>query len=416
MRPFTPVALRAEIMKHADGPLWEDLQRVVLFATTDPKASKLDGAPLRDRIIEFVVPELDDKQLIWELWRKAGIATADAANAGQNGRPGGPIPLESLSTAQLFAAQDLKVEWLAWPFAAAGLSSILDALPKLGKTRFILEAIKASRDGRTFLGHATLPIRVIYVSEQSTASLAMQAREVGFTGDEPIEELRWITREHWSRVVFTDLLAQAEKMAAGYNCLVFDTWHTVARLENENDAAEVNRLGNLALDLAAQHKLALVLSRHDRKSGGDIGLSGRSSIQLSGLVDVILHLLRLPGQAAPTQRKLELLARVPGLPNEQIIELTKKGYLNYGHAEGGVETTRAAEEILKRAPNQKESATTITEILKGTGFAWSQPVRDAIARLDGKKQLRQRTVKRGKKKVALYWTEELVLRGEKEEL
>jgi putative DNA primase/helicase len=241
------------------------------------------------------------------------------------------VQLGSFSTAELFTVQSVKIEWLAWPFAAIGLSSILDALPKLGKTRFFLEAVKASRDARPFLNYATKPMRVIYVSEQSAASLAMQAREVGFTGDEPVEELRWITREHWSRYIYTEFLERLETdfvRGSGYNTLIIDTWHTVARLEDEKDASEVNRLGNLTIDLATRNHLALAFGRHDRKSGGDIGVSGRSSIQLSGLVDVILHLVRVPNQAS--QRKLELLGRVPGLPNDQVIELIGGSYQNWG--------------------------------------------------------------------------------------
>ena len=239
--------------------------------------------------------------------------------------------LGSLSTAGLFAAQEIEIDWLAWPIAAVGLSSILDALPKTGKTRLLLEAIRASHERRPFLNVATQPMRVVYVSEQSSASLAMQAREVGFTGSEPVEELRWITRESWSRHVFTDFLERLEKHfidKAGYNTLVFDTWHTIARLEDEKDASEVNRLGNLTIDVATRNKLALNLGRHDRKSGGPVGISGRSSIQLSGLVDVVLHLVRVPNQS--TQRKLELLGRVPGLPNDQLLELLDGRYVSLG--------------------------------------------------------------------------------------
>ena len=296
---------------------------------------------------------------------------------GSNPQGETPVELTSYSTAELFAAQEQKIEWLVWPFAAVGLSSILDALPKLGKTRFILEGIRASRNNQPFLGWATKPMRVIYVSEQSAASLAMQAREVGFTGKEPIEELRWITREQWCWHLYTEFLARLEERyleGQNYNCLIMDTWHTIARLENENDAAEVNRCGNLTLDLAARRKLALAISRHDRKSGGEVGLSGRSSIQLSGLVDVILHLLRLPGQAGPTQRRLELVGRVPQLPAEQIIELSEKGYVNHGVVKGGVETKKMSDVILERVPTYKEAALPIMEILKGSGLQRTQPV------------------------------------------
>jgi hypothetical protein len=332
------------------------------------------------------------------IWKPAGASTAS---------------LGSLSTAELFDSQEEKVEWLAWPFAAVGLSSILDALPKLGKTRFFHEAIRASHESRTFLGHATQAMRVIYVSEQSAASLAMQVREVGFTGLEPVEHLRWFTREHWSRFTYEDFLSSLEETYlndAGYNCLIIDTWHTVARLENENDAAEVNRLGNLTLNLAARQKLALSMSRHDRKSGGDIGLSGRSSIQLSGLVDVILHLTRLPGQAAPTQRRLQLLGRIPGLPIDQIVELSTNGYVNCGTVEGGIETHRAAETILDRAPTCSEAALPIMKILEGTGLEWTEPVREAVKRLVDKGQLQTCVTRKGKKKFTTYFTGELRLK------
>jgi hypothetical protein len=249
--------------------------------------------------------------------------------------------------------QGTKIKWLAWPFAAIGLSSILDALPKLGKTRFFLEGIHASQMRRPFLNFPTQPMRVVYVSEQSAASLAMQAREVGFTGDEVIGELRWIAREHWSRFVFTDFLERFEKefLAGGeYNALVFDTWHTIARLEDESDASEVNRVGNLTIDVATSQKVALTLGRHDRKSGADVGLSGRSSIQLSGLVDVILHLTRVAGDS-DSKRKLELAGRVPGLSNKQIIELVNGEYTNLGEpAERDAENASKLEALLKAEP------------------------------------------------------------------
>ena len=264
--------------------------------------------------------------------------------------------LGSLSTAELFTAQETKVEWLAWPFASVGLATVLDALPKAGKTILFLHGIQASRADRPFLGAATKPMRVLYVSEQSAASLAMQARQVGFTGSEPVEELRWITREFWSRFIFAEFLERLERQflrEGSYNTLIFDTWHTIARLVDEKDASEVNRLGNLTIDVAARNKLALALGRHDRKSGGEVGLSGRSSIQLSGLVDVILHLVRVSGNE--NQRRLEILGRVPGLPAEQIIELVDGTYINRGAPEAMPDETaeriRRVEEWLLEFPS-----------------------------------------------------------------
>jgi len=274
-------------------------------------------------------------------------AQLERTRNGASGRP-----LGSLSTAELFRAQAAAVDWDVWPILAPGLSTIIDALPKVGKTRLILEGIRASRESRPFLGFPTKPARVLYVSEQSAASLAVQVREVGFTGREPAEELRWITREEWSRYVYTDFLRQVENVhltPGKYNALVFDTWHSIARLEDENDASEVNRLGNLTIDLATRQGTALSLGRHDRKSGGEVGLSGRSSIQLSGLIDVILHLTR---GNAPSQRKLELVGRVPGLPYAQIIELQNGEYVNWGEPgdRDSADEVAALDELLKAEP------------------------------------------------------------------
>lgn len=284
-----------------------------------PKKLPRDGINGPD---DFLGSVQRDDRVVFDLLYQATVIDAP-----------GSSPL-GCSTAELFAAREKNVDWLCWPFAAVGFGAILDALPKLGKTVFLLHGIHASRLNRPFLSLPTKPMRVVYVSEQSKASLGMQAREVGFTGEEPVEELLWITREDWSRCIYTDFLVRLEKeiLAPGnYNCLVIDTFHTVARMEDEKDASEVNRLGNLTIDVATRNNLALALGRHDRKSVGEIGVSGRSSIQLSGLVDVILHLLRVPNQA--TQRKLELLGRIPGLPNEQLIDLVNGVYVNWGEPE-----------------------------------------------------------------------------------
>lgn len=265
-------------------------------------------------------------------WPFSAASLIDFIQKAPAWTPGMNEPRLGCSVAELFTASEKVIDWLCWPFAAPGFATILDALPKAGKTILLLHGIHASRMGRPFLGHHTKPMRVVYVSEQSRASLAAQMREIGFTGKEPAEELWLVTREDWSRYVYTDFLARLEKnilTGNSYNFLVEDTFHSIGRLEDEKDASEVNRLGNLTLDLASRFNLALALGRHDRKSGGEVGLSGRSSIQLSGLMDVILHLVRVPGQR-PTQRKLELLGRIPGLPNEQIIDLRDGNYVNLG--------------------------------------------------------------------------------------
>ena len=245
----------------------------------------------------------------------------------------GAALLGSFTMAELFDA-GTEARWLAWPFAASGLSTIVDAHPKTGKTRFYLEAIRASRESRLFLAHATQPMRTLYVSEQSKPMLAIQARECGFTREMLTgDEFRCLTREHWFGIPYAELLERIEKQfleTRKFNTLIIDTWHSIANLEDERDASEVNKFCTLTLALASKYDLALSMGRHERKSGGDVGLSGRSSSQLTGLADVILQLAKVPNK--PTQRKLVLAGRV-SLPAVQLIDLVNGSYLNWGSPE-----------------------------------------------------------------------------------
>jgi 5S rRNA maturation endonuclease (ribonuclease M5) len=269
----------------------------------------------------------------WPFSKDAFIEYLDQFSVAWTPPIGGGI---GCSVAELFTAQEQKVDWLVWPLLAPGFATILDALPKMGKTEFWLRGILASLQGKHFLGYPTRPARVIYVSEQSRGSLATQMRYIGFTGQEPPDQLWIVTREDWTRWVYAEFLEQLEKNVIkdhGYNALLVDTFHSVARLEDENDASEVNTAGNATVSLATRYNMGLGITRHDRKSGGEIGVSGRSSIQLSGIVDNILHLVRVP--TSSTERKLEIRTRVPGLPAAQLLNLVDGEYVNHGDEGAG---------------------------------------------------------------------------------
>jgi hypothetical protein len=157
-------------------------------------------------------------------------------------KPGPEKQMESYSVSDLFAAREQSVHFLVWPLLAPGLAVVVDALPKDGKSVLLFRGILAGRQNKPFLGYATNPARVLYISEQSRASLGMQLRECGYDGAEPVEELRFITREVWSRYVFDDFVRTVEKdfLPGGYNAIVWDTLATIARLEDV--PPEINRL------------------------------------------------------------------------------------------------------------------------------------------------------------------------------
>jgi putative DNA primase/helicase len=87
--------------------------------------------------------------------------------------------LGSCSVAELYSAHEKQIDWLCWPFAGCGLATILDALPKTGKTIFILRGIRASLDGKPFLNLPTKKMHTVYVSEQSRRRSPCRCAKLG---------------------------------------------------------------------------------------------------------------------------------------------------------------------------------------------------------------------------------------------
>lgn len=79
--------------------------------------------------------------------------------------------------------------------------------------------------------------------------------------------------------------------------------------------------------------LAKLVARHDRKSGGEVGESGRGSSAISGDVDVILQLRRPEGHQPHTRRVIESLSRYSETPEKVVIDLTEAGYVLLGDSE-----------------------------------------------------------------------------------
>jgi hypothetical protein len=84
-----------------------------------------------------------------------------------------------------------------------------------------------------------------------------------------------------------------------------------------------------AQDLAASGR-AVILCRHDRKGGGDVGDSGRGSSQASGDVDIILALRRPEGHQPSNRRVIESLSRFRQTPEKIVVELGPDGYVLLG--------------------------------------------------------------------------------------
>ena len=218
-------------------------------------------------------------------------------------------------------------DWIAGPgLAAIGAITEIDGKIKAaGKTTFLLHMIRSVLDGVPFLNASTRQSRVIYVTEQSRETFADALRRAQL--DQRAEELLILFREdigstRWSAVV-------EATMRDGYDVVVFDTVGKLAGIREENSAGEWASAMSPLQDLAARGR-AVIVARHDRKSGGDVGDSGRGSSQASGDVDIILALRRPEGNQPSKRRVISSLSRYAETPETVVVELTESGYVLLG--------------------------------------------------------------------------------------
>lgn len=113
--------------------------------------------------------------------------------------------------------------------------------------------------------------------------------------------------------------------------MVIDTLSQFAGLtgdreNNSGDALEAMQ----PLQHAVADGIGIMSVRHERKSGGDVGDSGRGSSAFAGAVDIVLSLRKPEGNAAKNRRLLQSLSRFSETPNDLLIELTENGYVAFG--------------------------------------------------------------------------------------
>lgn len=174
--------------------------------------------------------------------------------------------------------------------------------------------------------------KVCYVTEQTPATFREALDRAGLLGRG--DELRIVFRRDVAHLAWPDLVRTIAEDALrdGYGLLVIDTLAKLAGIVNENDSGEC-AAAMVPLQNAAHDGLAIIVCRHDRKSGGEVGESGRGSSAISGDVDVILQLRRPEGNQPSSRRVIEALSRYDETPEKVVIELTPDGYILLGDAE-----------------------------------------------------------------------------------
>ena len=283
-----------------------------------------------------------------------------------------PISLPFRTAAEIERETPPEVDWVARPWVAAGALTELDGKIKLsGKTTFALHMARAVVGGIPFMGQPTRKTAVVFLTEQNPTSYRQAMKRAGLLGREDFVVLYFkdIGGFQWSSVAHA---AVQECKRRNAKLLVVDTLTQFAGIEgdsenNTGDALAATR----PLQQAAAEGIGILDSRHERKSGGAVGDSGRGSSAYGGAADIILSLRRPEGHHKRNVRLLQALSRFDETPTDLLIELTDEGYRSLGEP-GDVAIEQEQTNIMAALPNEKTKALDIEALCAATDMSRAQ--------------------------------------------
>lgn len=287
-----------------------------------------------------------------------------------------PVPLreiqdtssfELFETARQVAEQALpRVAWIVRPWIAeGGLTEVDGKVKQAGKTTWLLALIRCVLDGEAFMGQDTLQTPVVLLSEQNPRSLQQALFRAGLEAHDDLHILFWhkVRDQKWDHVVD---LAAAKCQEIGARLLAVDTLGQFVGLRGDSENNSGDALASMQpLQAAiARDGIAVVFNRHERKSGGEVGDSGRGSSAFAGAVDIILSLRRAGQELRPTARHLHALSRFDETPQRTVIELQGMRYVVLGSEERVL--AGQAEEAILAALGATDEGLTADELIEET--------------------------------------------------
>jgi AAA domain len=251
--------------------------------------------------------------------------------------------------------------------AAGGITELVGNVKVSGKTTFAMEMCAAILSNRPFAGQRTSRTPIVYLSEQGDASLRQALARARLLEADDFHVLTWprAIGVSWPDVVD---IASRKCLEVGSRLLLVDTLTQWAGIQGdgENAAGEAMTAARPLQEAAGVHGIAVVILRHGRKSGGEVGDDGRGSSAFAGAVDIVLSLKRPEGHADPTVRVLHALSRFTDTPETLAIQLTENGYQAIGN-EAAMVASLARRALLDVAPAASDDAKTVDELLALSG-------------------------------------------------
>ena len=246
-------------------------------------------------------------------------ALKDTHNKYQGAVSVTPPTLSFLTAKELCESTPDEPDWIVEGFISVGVLTEMNGKPKDGKTTISFNMIEKVINGKDFLGKPTKKTRVIYLSEERNTTLSEALRKAGLEDSEDIKILKYVDKGHatWEEVIQS---VRKEAIAFGAGLLFVDTlfnWTEVDEREGGTNSASTALKSMRPLQLATGDGLAVVVLRHDRKSGGGIADSAGGSTQYTGASDIVLHIGRV--NANKTIREIKMVGRL-GLPDDIYVD------------------------------------------------------------------------------------------------
>jgi hypothetical protein len=200
------------------------------------------------------------------------------------------------------------------------------------------------------------------LSEQSDFSFKVALQRAGLLER---EDLRIVTWSEACRLPWADLvrIAIQECREIGAKLLVIDTIGQFTGLagDAENNAGDALRAMQ-PLQQAAAQGIGVLVTQHERKSGGEVEDSGRGSSAFAGAADIVLTLRRIAGHGSPNMRAIRAISRFDGTPDEILAELTSDGYVV--RDKGAIASEHAEAAILAAAPASERESMTLDKLCR----------------------------------------------------
>jgi hypothetical protein len=275
------------------------------------------------------------------------------------------IPLRFLSVDELAARTPRTADFLLEGYLPrGGVVEVVGKVKAAGKTTLVLAWCRAVLNGEAFAGRATKRAGVVYLTEQADASFREALQRAGLDDEvSGLSVLPWhdAIGFKWPEVVAA-AVDECKKREA--HLLVVDTiaqWAGI-RGDSENNAGDALEAVLPLQEAASLHRLCVVVVRHARKGGGEVGDDGRGSSAFAGAVDIVLSLRRPENSTDGTVRVLHALSRFGATPETLALQLTPTGYRPLGdEASFAFEVAKRA--VLDIAPRTEEHAMQSDDLL-----------------------------------------------------